>query len=283
MALFDTKVISRLWEEVCVKYYGQESQKVAFGELEAMAEAINEQSVNQEVLVSRRYLYENLYRQLEKANATDEKEVNLNRAYVNKIAGYLGFRNFDEYRRQQLWQTPKEIVRMPLPTSGTSHFLQKLTGNWYSYNRNFGENEFMQISRREMTAMDTVIRSPWLITETDGRLEALRGGLIDEYRGIIERKGYFVYILMESIHNPKQRHFIAKPDDFSNPTMLFCVSTAISLSNEPIGLREVLIKQPNEPDFAVLKAQILPIESPELIPAAQAFLKNMNNSILTLT
>jgi hypothetical protein len=161
-------------------------------------------------------------------------------------------------------------------------FLQKLTGVWYSYNRNFGENEFMQISRQEMSATESVIRSPWLITESNGTLEALRGGLIDEYKGTLERKGYFVYILLDSLHNPKQRHFIAKPDDFSQPRLLFCVSTAISLGNEPIGLREVLVKQSDTVDFNEMTAQVLSVDAAEIPPAAQAFLKNMNNSILTL-
>ncbi len=288
MALFEVKTIKSLWDDACRKYHGPPPRKVEFGELEGMADAINEGAANQEAVVSRRYLYENLHRQLDKALASGEKEMNLNRAYVNKIAGYVGFGNFDDYRRQQLEQMPKEIVKMPLPKLGTGNFLQKLVGAWYSYNRNFGENEFMQISRREMSATESVIRSPWLFlanheSASKDRLEVMRGGLIDEYRGFLERKGYFVYILMDSLHNPKQRHFIAKPDDFTNPKTLFCVSTAISLGNEPIGLREVLVKQPDETDFNRMSARMLPIDSPEINAEAQLFLKNMNNSILTLS
>jgi hypothetical protein len=88
--------------------------------------------------------------------------------------------------------------------------------------------------------------------------------------------------LLDSLHNPKQRHFIAKPDDFSQPRLLFCVSTAISLGNEPIGLREVLVKQSDAVDFNEMTAQVLSVDADEIPPAAQAFLKNMNNSILTL-
>lgn len=124
--------------------------------------------------------------------------------------------------------------------------LERLTGCWYSYNRNLPDNPLQAGEDRIWRSAMEIYKS-----ETSGEYYIERsGGDHHKYFGKVTAYSNYVFIIMNSNTFIRQRHFISRIKDINeklkNPEYklheLHFISTCISFRQEPIALFEIFQK-----------------------------------------
>ncbi len=168
--------------------------------------------------ISQKYLYENLYREKEKAKKIGQITINLQPAKLDIVTKFLGYRNYRNFTEQ---------VDKPL-----SKILLELVGVYYSYvRRSDGDG--------------VLFRSPVNITEMDGKVWLQLKGPRWNYRGIVELENGCLFILLRA-DNGKIIHHVYKIGTREKPAVLQGIFSGVSTAFDPIGGRAILIRVDDE-------------------------------------
>jgi len=168
--------------------------------------------------ISEKYLYENLYREKEKAKGTSRDVINLQSSKLDIIAKFLGYKNYRTFTEQ---------VDSPI-----SKILLELVGVYYSYvRRSDGEG--------------VLFRSPVEIAEREGKIWLKLKGPRWDYTGIIELENGCLFVLLKS-EGGKMIHHVYKIGTREKPIVLQGVFSGVSTAFDPIGGRAILIRSKEE-------------------------------------
>lgn len=164
--------------------------------------------------ISEKYLYENLYREKEKAKKIGQSTINLHSSRLDIIAQFLGYKNYRVFTEQL--DEPLDKV------------LLELVGGYYSYvRRSDGEG--------------VLFRSPVEITEGDGKIWLNLKGPKWNYKGIVEFENGCLFILLRS-EGGKMIHHVYKIGTREKPAVLQGIFSGVSTAFDPIGGRAILIR-----------------------------------------
>jgi hypothetical protein len=173
--------------------------------------------------ISQKYLYENLYREKEKAKKNGEITINLQPSKLDILTKFLGYKNYRAFTEQ----SDKPIDKV----------LLELAGTYYSYvRRSDGEG--------------VLFRSPVEIEERDGKIWFKLKGPKWNYTGIVELENGCLFILLRA-EGGKMIHHVYKIGTREKPTVLQGIFSGVSTAFDPIGGRAILIRVDEE--FSKLK------------------------------
>jgi hypothetical protein len=173
--------------------------------------------------ISKKYLYENLYREKEKAKKKGQSRINLQPSKLDILSKFLGYKNY----RTFVEQLDKPIDKI----------LMELVGVYYSYvRRSDGEG--------------VLFRSPIEIAEKDGKIWFKLKGPKWNYTGIVELENGCLFILLRA-EGGKMIHHVYKIGTREKPTVLQGIFSGVSTAFDPIGGRAILIR--SEVEFSQLK------------------------------
>lgn len=185
-------------------------EHASFGPL---SEQVND--VPGQVYISKRYLYENVFKQVERAIEKGEENVRLNMAYLNKIAAYLSYKDYYQF--------------VYAFGSTLNARLKECLGNWYSYVRcNSG--------------LDQVLVSPVRIFEEDYKAMLELKGPRRSFRGEARIKGGCLLCLLEA-GEEKELHLSFKMGVARHPRVLKGTFSGISTGGDPVAGREILVRE----------------------------------------
>lgn len=167
------------------------------------------------VYISKRYLYENIYKQVEKAIKKGEENVRLNVAYLNRIASYLSYEDYFHF--------------VQISSSAYSPKFNEILGNWYSYVRcNSG--------------LDQLLISPVRIFEQDGAVMLELKGPRRSFVGKARIKGGCLLCLLEAGED-KELHLCFKIGVARYPKVIKGTFSGNSTGGDPIAGREILVRE----------------------------------------
>lgn len=160
------------------------------------------------------YLYKRVYFEVRKMKkATDEVRLNAN--YIEHIAKYLDYSNYDQFKKMQHQTFYAD--------------LEKCLGGWYSYVRCNSGQEYVLIS-------------PVRIFKEGREIFLFLKGKERAFTGRLKLEGNCIYCLLESKQD-KNLHLVFKYGFASTPNVLQGVFSGMSTAGDPIAGREVLIRQ----------------------------------------
>jgi hypothetical protein len=173
--------------------------------------------------ISQKYLYENLYRENEKAKKNGEITINLQASKLDILSKFLGYKNYRAFTEQ----LDKPIDKI----------LLELVGTYYSYvRRSDGEG--------------VLFRSPVNITQKDGKVWLQLKGPRWNYNSVVELENGCLFILLKS-DGGKIIHHVYKIGTREKPAVLQGIFSGVSTAFDPIGGRAILIRIDEE--FSKLK------------------------------
>ncbi len=185
-------------------------EHASFGPL---SEQIN--NVPGEVYISKRYLYENVFKQVDKAIVKGEVNVRLNVAYLNKIAAFLSYNDFFQF--------------IHTSSSTLNVQLRECLGNWYSYVRcNSG--------------LDQVLVSPVRIFEQDNKAMLELKGPRRSFWGEVRIRGGCLLCLLEA-GEEKELHLSFKMGVARAPKVLKGTFSGVSTGGDSVAGREILVRE----------------------------------------
>ncbi|MDR2234805.1 MAG: hypothetical protein LBE92_01665 [Chryseobacterium sp.] len=223
-------------------------------------------------LLGLNYLYEHLIiNKLKKFKLNENAALSRpNLAKLSTIVKVLGYSSYIDFINSNTEAFNFNDLKIDLNNvSQNTALLDRLTGCWYSYNRNLPENP---LQARE----DRIWRSAMEIykSETTGEYFIERsGGDRHKYFGKVTAYSDYIFIIMNSNTFIRQRHFISRIKDIKeklkNPEYklheLHFISTCISFNQEPIALFEIFQKADRK--TFISDSISFPIDSDE-IPAS---------------
>ncbi|MEM7510058.1 MAG: hypothetical protein AAF388_03935 [Bacteroidota bacterium] len=179
-----------------------------------LSEEINE--VIEDIELSQRYLDETIRRGIHKAKISAEEFLNLEEAYVQSIAQYLGYIDIAEFIQKGFEDIPRQ--------------LSTCIGFWYNY-------------VRESSGKDVILRSPVEIYQEKNKVFMALYGYHRIFKGEIELKSGCISVLLKDLEEEKSIHLVCKIGIALDPTVLQGVFSGISSTELPICGREILIRQ----------------------------------------
>jgi len=164
--------------------------------------------------ISHRYLYSK-YSEIIKQKEEGETSVSINHAYLNAIAEYLGYNEFQAFEESQT-----------SPPNKISPILLGCKGLWYSYVRcNSGRND--------------VLISPIEVYENEGKIWMKMRGPTNTYEGELLLKGSCLFCALDSGRN-KLLYVTYKIGECLNAEALVGTFCGMTTAGDPIAGREVL-------------------------------------------
>ena len=200
-------------------------------------------------LLGNNYLYEHLIINKLKKYSHNENAVlsRPNLAKLSLIVKALGYSNYIDFINSNTEAFNFNDLRIDINNvPQNTALLERLTGCWYSYNRNLPENPLQATENRIWRSAMEIYKS-----ETTGEYFMERsGGDHHKYFGKVTAYSDFIFIIMNSNTFIRQRHFISRIKDskekLKNPEYKFhelhFISTCISFNQEPIALFEIFRK-----------------------------------------
>ncbi|MBV8327060.1 hypothetical protein [Chryseobacterium sp.] len=214
-----------------------------------IADHSKKEIVKKPELLGTHYLYEHLIINKLKKYSLNENTV-LSRPNLSKlslIVKVLGYSNYIDFINSNTEAFNFNDLRIDMNnTAQNTVLLERLTGCWYSYNRNLPENPLQAKEDRIWRSAMEIYKS-----ETTGEYFIERsGGDHHKYFGKVTAYSDYVFIIMNSNTFIRQRHFISRIKDIKeklkNPEYklheLHFISTCISFNQEPIALFEIFRK-----------------------------------------
>lgn len=180
--------------------------------------------------ISQRYLYETLFRRLQKDRAKGVVNANLHVYKLDVVAKYLGFENFKEFVRLG------NVVMDPVLASSA--------GTYRCY-------------LRRNTEQGVVLCSPVLMRMSGAVMEWLLRGPDQTYRGVVELRSQCLFVLMRA-ENGKEFHHVYRIGKRLKPAVMQGIFSGVSTGFEPIGGRVVLVRVDGE--FEDVRNEALDIE-----------------------
>ncbi|MEO5644261.1 MAG: hypothetical protein ABIQ40_04790 [Bacteroidia bacterium] len=175
------------------------------------------------------YLYKRVYQEVKKMK-DEYSEISLNSNYIEHIAKYLTYTNYDQFKKMQ---------SQPFYSA-----LENCLGAWYSYVRcNSGEEQ--------------ILISPVLIFKEGREIFLQLKGPRRMFTGRLKLEGTCVYCLLESKED-KNLHLVFKFGSATKPDVLQGVFSGMSAAGDPIAGREILIRQKEK--YGVLKNDRRPMK-----------------------
>lgn len=183
-----------------------------YADFHKLSELINEMPGPE---ISARYLYENLYKRSQNALEKGEAEVGVRPAFADKVAVYLGYRDY------------RHFVAMQNPPADA--LLAQCVGAWYSY-------------VRAHSGLPHLLRAPVRIWQEGSGFRMALHGPHRRFEGTIDRRGacLFAHLLCEP---DKELHLVFKIGMAQSPAVLKGVFSGVSTSGDPIAGREILVRQ----------------------------------------
>lgn len=220
-------------------------------------------------LLGTHYLYEHLIiNKLKKfsqnENAALSRPSLTKLSLIVKVLGYSNYIDFINSNTESFDFSDLRIDMNKVPQN--TALLDRLTGCWYSYNRNLPENPTQAREGRIWRSAMEIYKS-----ETTGEYFIERsGGDHHKYFGKVTAYSDYVFIIMNSNTFIRQRHFISRIKDskekLKNPDYklheLHFISTCISFNQEPIALFEIFRKADRK--SFISDSISFPIESDEI-------------------
>lgn len=218
------------------------------------------------------YLYEHLIINKLKKFSQNENAVlsRPNLAKLSQIVKVLGYSNYIDFINSNTESFNFNDLRIDMNnTAMNTALLDRLTGFWYSYNRNLPENPLQAKEDRIWRSAMEIYKS-----ETTGEYFIERsGGDHHKYFGKVTAYSDYVFIIMNSNTFIRQRHFISRIKDskekLKNPDYklheLHFISTCISFNQEPIALFEIYQKADRK--TFVSDSISFPVDSDEIPPS----------------
>lgn len=177
-----------------------------------MSELINE-SIGQE-LISQKYLYENLFKKVERLEDKEEASIRLSLCKLDAIARYLGYRNFSELETAYMEPIPE--------------VLQSCLGTWLCY-------------VRRSTHKAVVLVSPVLIAQNERKVTFTLKGPNRIYNGTSQYHNGCLFCSFDS-EDGKQFQHVYKIGSCKNAQVLQGVFAGVSSAFDPIAGRVVLVR-----------------------------------------
>ncbi len=195
------------------------------------------------------YLYEHLIINKLKKHLHNENAVlsKPNLAKLSMIVKVLGYSSYIDFVNSSTESFNFNDLKIDMnKVQQNTDLLDRLTGCWYSYNRNLPESPLQAKEDRIWRSATEIYKS-----ETTGEYFIERsGGDRHKYFGKVTAYSDYVFIIMNSNTFIRQRHFISRIKDIKeklkNPEYklheLHFISTCISFNQEPIALFEIFQK-----------------------------------------
>jgi len=189
-----------------------------------LSELINNTNPRVGIWVSKRYLYENVYKQCKKVEEEGGDKVNLNQTYVDRICQYIGYKSFSDWDHQGSNKQPNYL---PLDAR-----LLACAGYWISYVRSNVNN-------------GDILCAPVRIFQQANEMRVEMRGSRRTFYGALRLKGFNLFALIDT-GNDKELHLIFWIGLCLEPQVLKGVFSGISSAGHPIVGREVLVKVEQE-------------------------------------
>ncbi|WP_040497575.1 hypothetical protein [Fulvivirga imtechensis] len=183
--------------------------------------------------ITKKYLYESLQKQMEKAAKQEVMVLSLMPNKLDEIAKYMGYGDFD-----------KMIEHLESPIDPT---LLSCTGTYYSY-------------VRRSIPTGAVYQSPVQITQESGKIMFILKGPDRSYRGELTLSKGCLFCLMQS-EDGKSFYHVYRIAGVTSPKVLQGVFSGILTGQEPIAGRTVLIRK--EEKFEEMKNEEIPVDELE--------------------
>lgn len=209
--------------------------------------------------LSKRYLYDTVFLSIQKAQKTASTYIQLERASLNTLSEYLGYKNIDEFRT---------IINPRMPQQAFA-----LEGNWYSIVRCNSGLPYVMISPVKITASEEetqiILRGPHRFFK--GKLSWLAGCISS----------------VLTAEDGKMQHLVFRVGLSKKPKLLQGVFSGVSTSGVPIAGKGLLFRS-YEKDFEGMNNYKLKIRenmdhSPTNIPGKLLhYFQNYNQTYLKI-
>jgi hypothetical protein len=251
MSLAEVKYVRQLLEEVLDKL-GVQSDFVGF---DTLSKKLNLYKITKGKLISPKYLRENLWYEIRKSEASGITHRKFKADYLDRIAKILGKDDFRHFVRS---------CRDPLPEG-----MERLMGNWWSLVR--------------ANSGDWILKAPIRIytNAEDGKpMMDMRGGQQLFTGPLALREG----ILFCELHSGKTKSFylVMKVGVNEKVQVLQGIFAGISSAGDPIGGREVFIKEENLQDFEAMNWQKLALTDKSLQPEVKTYFGQYEGNCLKI-
>ena len=178
-----------------------------------MSEQLN--TTDHKDYISQKYLYEGVFKKIEKLEREQVAEVRLNICKLDKIARFLGHDHYQEFEKS---------VECPI-----DDVLKGCLGTWYSFvRRNSGKG--------------TILASPVKIYQEQNHVFIQLRGPNRIFDGKIELSGGCLFCRIQSEDGKAFQH-VYKVGQCKTPNVLQGVFSGVTSSFEPIGGRAVLVRE----------------------------------------
>ncbi len=226
-------------EQLLTKAVQQTNKSLNHADLAEMTAEINadiEEGRLNGVRIGEKYIYDSIYRQFK--NLGEEEDLNLNKKYVDTIARYAGYENFNA-----------------IDASGTSlskmgdEIINRCGGTWKSYVRtNSGRSE--------------LLIAPLQISESNGKtIIQMKGENNVIYDSDLSLRGGCLRCLLDGREkDDRQIYMVMKLGVAAKPTVLLGIFAGMSNSGMPIGGREVWVREQEDVSFEELNHQVVNME-----------------------
>ena len=198
-----------------------------------MSELINE-TIGQQ-LISQKYLYENLFKKVEKLGSRADASLRLSLNKLDAIARYLGFRNFSELEHH--YEQP------------VSPIVKSCLGTWLCY-------------VRRNTSRPVILMSPVQISMEGQKVAYRLKGPTRHYNGSLQHHAGCLFCHFESPDGKRFQH-VYKVGSCMSPEVLQGVFSGVSSAFDPIGGRVVLVRTQASFDTLVNRQYALNTTSPD--------------------
>lgn len=199
---------------------------LAKAELDKLYYALNPE--RKEIGFADLYLYRYLYKPI---YLHDKKTVSVHSSVINEIAKALGYENYKHFLR--------------VSNLSDNRVLKAAMGIWYSYVRCNSGQEY-------------ILRSPVRIFEERKEVRMELKGPVRYFKGQVHVTAECFHCHLRSSMN-KNIYLVFKAGFAERPEVLQGVFSGLSTAGDPIGGREILIRQPPETEFADLTNARVPI------------------------
>lgn len=217
-----------------------------------MSEIINEKAGKD--LISQKYLYESLFKKVEKLQDTEGASLRLSLCKLDGIARYLGYGNFGEMEQQ--YEQPIHPI------------LQSCSGNWLCY-------------VRRSTSKAVVLASPVQIKVEGQRADFYLQGPTRQYRGTIHHKQGCLFANFGSEDGKYFQH-VYKVGSCKAAEVIQGVFVGVSSAFDPIAGRVILARCPQEMNQVKNESFVLADANDRLPQAVREYFNDYCNNNLKI-
>ncbi|MEZ4885729.1 MAG: hypothetical protein R3E32_13430 [Chitinophagales bacterium] len=236
------KVEAKKIEQLLTKVTQQTGKSLNHADFKELTEEINaaiDEGRLKGVMIGERYIYDNMYRPL---NKMEENEfLALSKNYLDTIARHAGYQDFRTF----------ENLAVPKSESH-DEILQRCGGTWKSYVRtNSGRSE--------------LLAAPLHIFQENGNtVIEMKGEHNIVYRSELTLRGGCLRCLLDGREkDDRQIYMVMRLASASKPKVLLGIFAGMSNGGAPIGGREVWIREEEGKRFEDLSHQVLDMEENE--------------------